>query len=668
MQELLKTQYPQAKEKFSQQRGQFFPSFPNLTKGMAFGYFTRPVWRQYLRLRNPPPPEPSSASYEYLSLQNKNKVRLFHIIPASSEKQVISGRMELVPIETLSETHYEAISYVWGDSHEKFNVLVHNDSGGAMGIIAISKSLNDALKRFRHSGAERTIWADGICINQANTAERGHQVKCMRRIYKNATTVIVWLGPDSRGLASLAFDLTLRLWRASSSNGKEFQSKMILSPFLECLKPLQWQALEDLLLRPWFTRVWVLQEIGVAADAWFYCGEEKIHRGCLFRAIEALENHSNLLPKDLHNAVVLIRRLETHFKFNRPKESHVISPFGLLDMTRLSAASDARDMIYSVLRHPIFDDDFIPIDYSLDRDQVYFSLAKELLLLPTNPLQLLSLVKHINESFVKRQGLMSWIPEWDVRPTTKTIGRDETSFSAGIPFQDFQRINVTTNGLHVQGFVEDTISWKSEALSSSDFPGPFMEFPKLRKLTGIMQEALFLTSPETPSFIRLTRTLIACSAITRSEAELYDGFCSLLSRIGPQRKSHEILHCLELLYPQYGGFLSGIYRSHLSGAKTDFSSDDFGFSLEAQKWCAGRSFFITEKGRYGLGPTVIRQGDRVCILFGAKVPFILRPQKKNYGKSSDWFSLCGECYVDGIMDGELANTDIWEAQQTFHMI
>ena len=47
-----------------------------------------------------------------------------------------------------------------------------------------------------------------------------------------------------------------------------------------------------------------------------------------------------------------------------------------------------------------------------------------------------------------------------------------------------------------------------------------------------------------------------------------------------------------------------------------------------------------------LGPKVMEKGDVVCVLFGGKMPFVLRPW--NDGK----FLLVGECYVHGFMQGE----------------
>jgi hypothetical protein len=66
-----------------------------------------------------------------------------------------------------------------------------------------------------------------------------------------------------------------------------------------------------------------------------------------------------------------------------------------------------------------------------------------------------------------------------------------------------------------------------------------------------------------------------------------------------------------------------------------------------------RAFFVTEKGYIGLGPSNMEEGDLVYVLSGGQVPFILRPTTLEGG-----FSLVGETYVHGIMDGEATVLEI----------
>jgi hypothetical protein len=70
------------------------------------------------------------------------------------------------------------------------------------------------------------------------------------------------------------------------------------------------------------------------------------------------------------------------------------------------------------------------------------------------------------------------------------------------------------------------------------------------------------------------------------------------------------------------------------------------FETKAINAATGRCFFATSKGFLGLGPRSMQRGDIVAVLFGGRVPFILRSMDGH-------FRLVGECYVHGIMDGEV---------------
>ncbi|XTI95877.1 hypothetical protein V2W45_1350248 [Cenococcum geophilum] len=74
----------------------------------------------------------------------------------------------------------------------------------------------------------------------------------------------------------------------------------------------------------------------------------------------------------------------------------------------------------------------------------------------------------------------------------------------------------------------------------------------------------------------------------------------------------------------------------------DGSNGDFQKATEIVS--RARKFFITEKGYFGVGPACM-ENDLVYILYGRRVPFLLRPK-------NNFYHLVGECYVHGIMDGE----------------
>ena len=92
----------------------------------------------------------------------------------------------------------------------------------------MTKSLIDALRNLRHSSKERTIWIDGICINQSTDAltERAAQVESMDDIFSNACAVIAHLGDKTEdGIRRLR----LLLWLSTlKDHSKELKLQLNL--------------------------------------------------------------------------------------------------------------------------------------------------------------------------------------------------------------------------------------------------------------------------------------------------------------------------------------------------------------------------------------------------------------------------------------------------------
>lgn len=63
--------------------------------------------------------------------------------------------------------------------------------------VPITKSLRNALRMLRKPTISRLLWIDALCINQADVEERSHQVSFMDEIYREAHTVLIWLGPGT---------------------------------------------------------------------------------------------------------------------------------------------------------------------------------------------------------------------------------------------------------------------------------------------------------------------------------------------------------------------------------------------------------------------------------------------------------------------------------------
>lgn len=166
---------------------------------------------------------------------------------------------------------YEAISYVWGDPDPTHSISLPNETS-----LLLTTSLYEALCRFRSSRRIRRLWADAVCINQADIDERNAQVAIMGRIYRCSSRTLAWLGPGSDTDAA-AFALIWAM-KAATNNYELYGAKMNiaeirpqllvhLSPshrerwaHLTDVLPEGMKALMKLFRRSWFSRLWIVQE------------------------------------------------------------------------------------------------------------------------------------------------------------------------------------------------------------------------------------------------------------------------------------------------------------------------------------------------------------------------------------------------------------------------
>ena len=157
---------------------------------------------------------------------------------------------------------YSALSYAWGSNEKLYSIIV-DDS-----VLEVTSNLFEALQHIRSDLEDRILWIDAICIDQGNEIEKGHQVKQMGRIYKEADQVLVWLGVGKR-LSGHLMELMKRVeedsitiqgdWRVSA------QTRLILET--ESTQRKIREDLELLLRQPWFHRIWILQEAANARVA-----------------------------------------------------------------------------------------------------------------------------------------------------------------------------------------------------------------------------------------------------------------------------------------------------------------------------------------------------------------------------------------------------------------
>jgi hypothetical protein len=182
------------------------------------------------------------STYEYppLSIELQS-FRLLCLLPAENESTKttrIRCRLAEYSLQDSGKSIplYDALSYTWDDPAKPRSIFINEQK------LAVTENLYAALLQIRDRGLNQIIWIDALCINQADTEERGQQVQLMAQIYSKATRVLVWLGETTdnshRALESI---------RIAAKDGSRYAWNDKISI----------QAVQKLLQRSWFQRIWV---------------------------------------------------------------------------------------------------------------------------------------------------------------------------------------------------------------------------------------------------------------------------------------------------------------------------------------------------------------------------------------------------------------------------
>jgi hypothetical protein len=143
--------------------------------------------------------------------------------------------------------------------------------------------------------------------------------------------------------------------------------------------------------------------------------------------------------------------------------------------------------------------------------------------------------------------------------------------------------------------------------------------------------------------------------------------CDMTNQIPARRAPAEYAIAWKLLGKQHQATKSDGSVDWTGIDKSDFTNDNI-FNYVALMntigiHSAGRNLCVTAGGYLGHVPSGSKIGDKICILFGSAVPFVLREDKDGV------FKLVGECYVHGIMDGEaMKERDMESLSRDFQLL
>jgi hypothetical protein len=254
---------------------------------------------------------------------------------------------------------YEALSYTWGNDPPHASIVVVE--GDNLYRLRISGTLMNALIHLRPLSAPnpRLVWIDALCINQQNISERNNHLSRMGQIFAQASRVLVWLGEEAdnsdRGLQLLSSVANIDL------------AEKVLS---DVERAYEWEAVFQLLQRPYFQRQWVIQELACARKAVVYCGQSSMGWAEFADAVNLVDKRRDELHAMFHQradyqhkprflpdkGVLVVTRLieAVNSTLRMSDDGQTTFPLRTLEdlvcnVSLIFQTTDPKDAIYSVL-------------------------------------------------------------------------------------------------------------------------------------------------------------------------------------------------------------------------------------------------------------------------------------------------------------------------------
>lgn len=288
-------------------------------------------------------------SYPPIS-KDETQIRLARVTSTQESKASPASPAPLnIVVSTVSlgeAPPYEALSYAWlANWHLPLRDVIINDKPSQLPV-----NLHFFLQQRLSQCEDVALWVDALCINQLDDEEKLEQIALMPDIYGSCTIFTIWLGMGSDDTDKFFASLQESSFSASS-------------PPLHC---------GDVFRRPWWSRLWVVQEVAFGASshnlrlARVICGTSSIPWPTLVVALSKLKRDpSDGLVQSLESARARVAMWETKRKTGQTKriledtsaltlddieivEQHRTF-LQLYHENRFRKCSDARDRILALL-------------------------------------------------------------------------------------------------------------------------------------------------------------------------------------------------------------------------------------------------------------------------------------------------------------------------------
>jgi hypothetical protein len=545
---------------------------------------------------------------------------------------------------------YEALSYTWGNLNDVRSISL---GGFPWNVTA---NLETALRYLRYPDNPRNIWVDALCINQEDIVEKEEQVRRMRHIYARATTIVSWTGVPSHN-SDTAFDVIERLATCFYNAPEAPPIADIAAGDLKRIgfdpTGADWDAVWDFLNRPYWERIWVVQELAAFGTTMQYqrdpeepekgvivCGDRCMPRWmfdfiCLL--LEVIERSIGFIsPQGIEEPRRTMKlrggtrgsgMFTMLLQFDGPTDGETRNVGKILLRTRSFRATDPHDKIYALLglmrREDAMD---IPVDYSKPVEAVLTDIVKSLI---RRDRSLSFLLYNHPESI---HNLPSWLPDIymdDILQSGAGWVDSEQRFSVAdgiepsVEFGEEDKLLIAM-GVTV-GLIEDVFGpFLPPRLDDDTISTEAENIEKVCKEIGL--------GTLSPSFKKFAKDL---------QLHEEDAFWRTLVMDADSTDWSNTIFPAPSKFKHLYRLIFGIEKPPIDFELKEVSKFLTNF---AESTC-NRCFFRTSNGHMGLGPCRSRCGDVLAALFGASRLLVLRPRGKSY-------EVIGDAYVQGGMSGE----------------
>jgi hypothetical protein len=612
--------------------------------------------------------------YEPLA-QDNSEIRLVTVLPSEDQAAPVKCCIQKAVLDSCHL--YKALSYVWGNSKDTVPLWVNGEE------LQITRNLESALRHIRQKTEPWLVWIDAICINQSDLSERSQQVQIMRHIFQRAYVTMVWLG-EERDDSDRAMDAIQRWGAARVTHG---DVKSIVQNISDPFDSRDFEAVSKLLERVWWRRVWALQEVVVAKSVFLLCGDKVLNWDYLQLAYQPWNdlflpaNASVASIRDTTSVTgIIMNRYWVIAVFHRGMwavdNNSQFTMLGLLHSCNFYDSTDPRDKIYALMGLAQDAADFDPPNYTKSVVEVYINLARRLiqrdgdlrLLCNAGSAAITPSPEYPEAAYVLQ--LPSWVPSWTRYIDLHRFGI--SIFHATLDSKAVPRFT-SPSTLCAQGIVCDTITelerpqflgaqkirWVSLALDRGQevYPNGLPQLQAffrtlLRDFDGSHEKRLAADATRfydlAASFLFLLPTYVGRADPTPGETiDPATELDYILGMLRFNRQTRDGRSDWEVLEP----FLGRPFPNAVTewGHETDRRRGTRGikvYALAEARSTKGRSLFVTQRGYMGLSLCMMEVGDVICVFLGCPTPLILRKSGPNY-------ILVGECFILGLMDGEV---------------